>query len=193
MTAPRILLLGEPALRAHATEVVDFASEGIQGDFARLSEALQAFRAQHGFGRAIAAPQIGVPRRMVALCVEGRTLAVANPEITWRSEDTFTLWDDCMCFPGLLVRVRRHRSISLRYQDERGERSTWERLDPATSELLQHEMDHLEGVLAIDRAIDRESMVLREVFDAERARFLGQVDLGDQHGVHVRNLTRAHE
>lgn len=180
MTAPRVLLLGDPRLRVRAEAVGDFASAASEGDVARLHAALQAFRAAHGFGRAIAAPQIGLPRRVVALCLEGRSFAVVNPEVTWQSEETFTLWDDCMSFPGLLVRVRRHSSISLRYQDERGEARTWERLDRATSELLQHEVDHLDGVLALDRAIDRESIVLREVFDSDRARFLAQVDAATQ-------------
>jgi peptide deformylase len=99
-----------------------------------------------------------------------------NPEVTWVSRETFTLWDDCMSFPSLLVRVRRHHSISLRYRDEHGAPYEWPRLDQATAELVQHEMDHLDGILAVDRALDRDSLVLREVFEAQRTYFLQQVD-----------------
>jgi hypothetical protein len=78
---------------------------------------------------------------------------VVNPVFLHRSSDTFTMWDDCMSFPDLLVRVRRHDSISLRYQDQHGASHQMLRLDRPTAELLQHEIDHLDGILAIDRAL----------------------------------------
>lgn len=176
MNSPPILLLGDPRLRARADEVSEFGSPALQDCLAQLQAALGAFRARHGFGRAISAPQIGVARRVISLCLAGRSFAIVNPEITWRSEETFTLWDDCMSFPGLLVRLARHSSISLRYQDEHGNSCAWDRLDRGTSELLQHEIDHLDGLLAIDRVIDSDGIVLREVFEADRARFDAQVD-----------------
>lgn len=101
---------------------------------------------------------------------------IVNPEVTWTSDETFTMWDDCMSFPGLLVRLRRAASISVRYRDERGDAQEWEHVERAVAELLQHELDHLDGVLAIDRAVDRESLVLREVFESQRAHFSGLAD-----------------
>ena len=86
------------------------------------------------------------------------------------------MWDDCMSFPSLLVRLQRSYSISLRYRDEHGALHEWARLDQAASELLQHELDHLDGVLAVDRALDRHSLILREVFETQRTYFLQQVD-----------------
>ena len=103
-------------------------------------------------------------------------MLVINPEITWRSEEMFTLWDDCMSFPDLLVKVLRHRSISVRFLDERGSMQIWTRLGLAESELLQHEVDHLDGILAVDRALDRDSIVYRSVFESRRAEFAAQVD-----------------
>src|SRR5439155_19654778 len=94
----------------------------------------------------------------------------------WRSDETFTMWDDCMSFPSLLVKVRRYRSISLRYQDETGAARVWETLDQAAAELLQHEIDHLDGVLFIDRAEGPDALVHREVFEAQPERFRAQVD-----------------
>jgi peptide deformylase len=81
-----------------------------------------------------------------------------------------------MSFPWLMVRLRRHRSISLRYVDEEGLSREWNGLDPAASELLQHEIDHLDGVLAVDRALDRDSLVSRELYEADFAKFAAQVD-----------------
>ena len=81
-----------------------------------------------------------------------------------------------MCFPDLLVRVRRHRSVTLAFQDEAGAPGLWERLDPAASELLQHELDHLDGVLAIDRALDARSIIYRAAFEADPDGFRAQVD-----------------
>lgn len=141
-----------------------------------LLATLHAFRREHGFGRGIAAPQIGVSLRMVALAMEGWPEILLDPEITWRSEGTMTLWDDCMSFPGLLVRLRRHRSISVRFLDRDGRMHHRDRLDPEVSELLQHEIDHLDGVLAVDRALDRDSLVLREVWERDRERLSAPVD-----------------
>ncbi|HEV8714634.1 MAG TPA: peptide deformylase, partial [Candidatus Binatia bacterium] len=112
----------------------------------------------------------------IALNLGNGPLLLVNPEVTWTSSETFSMWDDCMSFPSLLVRVRRYQSISVRYLDEQGNRHEWSRLDQATAELLQHEIDHLDGILAVDRALDRDSLVLREVFETRRAYFVRQVD-----------------
>jgi peptide deformylase len=101
---------------------------------------------------------------------------LVDPHITWRSEETFTMWDDCMCFPDLLVRLRRHRAVSLEYVDERGEPVTWERLELPEAELLQHELDHLDGVLAVDRAEGIVDIVSRETFEELKEEFSRQVD-----------------
>ncbi len=99
-----------------------------------------------------------------------------NPELVWRSDETFTMWDDCMCFPDLLVRVRRHRSVSLRFLDREGQAHEWSKMDVAAAELLQHEIDHLDGVLALDRAIDREAIISRKAYNAAPEHFRAQVD-----------------
>ena len=86
------------------------------------------------------------------------------------------MWDDCMSFPWIMVRLRRHRSISLQYVDEDGRTREWRQLEQSISELLQHEIDHLDGILAIDRALDRESIISREVYERDFAQFARQVD-----------------
>ena len=71
------------------------------------------------------------------------------------------LWDDCMSFPNLLVKVRRHKRCSLRFYDENWKEQVW-RLEDDMSELIQHEYDHLNGILATQRAIDDKSYALAE-------------------------------
>lgn len=167
-----VLLLGDSRLRARSAEVEDFDA----ASFDALAAALDAFRKQHGFGRAIAAPQIGIARRFIAMNLGQGTFFIVNPVVTWRSEETFTMWDDCMSFPDLLVRVRRAKSLSLRYVDQHGTAKEWPDIDQATSELLQHEIDHLDGILAVDRALDRYSMVMRAEYERKRAQYDAMVD-----------------
>jgi peptide deformylase len=81
-----------------------------------------------------------------------------------------------MSFPWLMVKVERHRSVSLRYQNELGEYKEMNNVDQALSELLQHEIDHLDGILAIDRAQDRNSIISRDVYQLRKKEFDTQVD-----------------
>jgi len=175
-----ILPLGDPRLRLKALPVADLADPDFRAESARLQAVLEAFRSSHGFGRGVAAPQIGIAKRFIALNLGQGTRTLVNPELTWRSPETFTLWDDCMCFPGLLVRVRRHCSIGLAFQDEGGVQRHWEALGQVESELIQHECDHLDGILALDRAEGPEAIITREAFQAWRELFTGQVDYSIQ-------------
>ena len=83
-----------------------------------------------------------------------------NPEFSFLSDEKFELWDDCMSFPNLLVKVKRHKKIKISFRDENWKPQTWE-LDGGLSELLQHENDHLNGVLCTMRAIDEKSFKWR--------------------------------
>jgi peptide deformylase len=118
-----------------------------------LADTLHEFQRTHGFGRGIAGVQIGHLRRIIYIEIHGRFYELINPEVLRRSEERFELWDDCFSFPNLMVYVSRYRWVEVSYQDrEGGLKSLTAQEDFA--ELMQHEMDHLEGVLAIDRAID---------------------------------------
>jgi peptide deformylase len=152
-TAMEILLESDERLRRPNSLIdsIDALTRGqIEGCFATLT----GFRKRHGFGRALAAPQVCISRRLIAVDLGAGPFAVINPEIKWRSEEAFELWDDCFSVPDKLARVRRHRSISLSYRDEQFRLRRWERLPPDLSELLQHEIDHLDGVLMTDRALE---------------------------------------
>jgi peptide deformylase len=78
--------------------------------------------------------------------------ALINPHISRLSDDQIELWDDCFSFPELMVRVRRATQVRVEYLDERGAHCSID-AQGDLSELLQHEIDHLDGILAIQRAI----------------------------------------
>ena len=151
MAVRRILLLGEPGLYEKAVPIGP-GEEGLVASVARdLRDTLMEFRSRFGAGRAIAAPQIGVGRRIVYMDT-GRPVILVNPVLKDRSTEMMELWDDCMSFPGICVKVRRHRSCRVEYLDGGlGEASM--DLEGGLSELLQHETDHLDGVLATMRAV----------------------------------------
>jgi len=149
-----ILLLGNPLLHQASEEVKEEELQGMIPVIKRMYRLIQAFRQVYGFGRAIAAPQVGVLKRMIVKNgPEELSQVFFNPVITERSEETMTLWDNCMSFPQLFVRLRRHKGIRLVYRDITWEeKSIW--LEDGEAELLQHEIDHLDGILAIDHARD---------------------------------------
>jgi peptide deformylase len=159
MAIAEILLLGHPALRSNCEKVSDFSDPAICRTIENLRDTLNRFRVDHGFGRGIAAPQIGVPKRIIFTDVDG-PMALVNPEIVSHSRRTMTLWDDCFSFPDILVKVRRFVKIAVAFHDEDGRKKRLEAED-GMAELLQHEIDHVNGILAIDRAIDSSHIVLR--------------------------------
>ena len=118
-----------------------------------------AFREEYGWGRAIAAPQIGVPKQIVFLHVDEPQLFL-NPAVFEPSSEMTELWDDCMSFPDILVKVQRHLSCQVTYRDD----SWQERSIPVggvLAELLQHEIDHLHGILTTMRVVDGASLALQ--------------------------------
>jgi len=134
-----------------------------------LRHVLKAEREKHNLGRALAAPQIGAPIRVVyaELGAKQRWVLV-NPEIVDVGTDDFLVWDDCFSFPDLMVRVQRSHRIKVRYQDLRGKTQTVE-LEGDAAELIQHEMDHLDGVLAVDRAVGLDPFCLRTEWEKHYA------------------------
>ena len=159
MSIRRILQLGDPLLREISTPVP--TSAAAEPLFEDLQDTLHEFQRTHGFGRGISAVQIGAPKRLLYIELGGRAYRLRNPEFTFQSTETFRLWDDCFSFPDLLVWLERAERVRVRYEDEQGKTCELE-AEGAFSELLQHEMDHLDGILAMDRAIDRSSFCTRE-------------------------------
>jgi peptide deformylase len=150
----QVLVAGDPRLRGRAQPVAAITPD-IRDAIADVVDTLAAVRARHGFGRALAAPQIGIAKRIIAVDLGAGPFAVVNPEIRARSDDTFEVWDDCFSVPDELVRVRRHASVTIEYRDARFRDRLWRDLPRDLAELMQHELDHLDGVLMTDRALER--------------------------------------
>lgn len=150
-----ILPLGDPLLYQVCEPVAQEEVDGLRPAINDLLDLILQFRARYGAGRAIAAPQIGLMKRVICMNID-RPVVLINPVLSNLSDDMFELWDDCMCFPNLLVRLKRHRSLTITFRDLDWKQHSWE-LQDDLSELLQHEYDHLEGILATQRALDQKS------------------------------------
>lgn len=161
MPARRIIQLGDPLLRT-VSEPVPTHSQAARV-FEDLRDTLHEFRRTHGFGRGISAVQIGLAVRLIYIEFEGEVYKIRNPEYEFQSPEKFQMWDDCFSFPGLLVYLERSKSIRIKYADDTGGIRLLAASGPL-SELLQHEIDHLDGILAVDRALDRNSLCTREEY-----------------------------
>ena len=158
-TLSDLLLLGDPRLYEVCTPIVPDEKSLVSGWVADLHNVMQEVRAKYGFGRAIAAPQLGIMKRLIYMNID-KPVVFINPELVNLSDDLFELWDDCMSFPNLLVKVKRHQSLTIKYLDKNWQPQEWQ-MEDSLSELLQHEYDHLNGVLCTMRAIDEKSFKWR--------------------------------
>lgn len=159
MTVRDILLLGNPNLYEVSEAIQEEDLKHLPAAVSDLHDTLLEFRRKYGAGRAIAACQIGFAKRLIYMFID-RPVVFVNPSLENKSEAMMEVWDDCMCFPDLLVKVMRHRNCTIRFRDMNFKEQTME-LEGDLSELLQHEYDHLDGILAVSRAIDGHSFALR--------------------------------
>jgi peptide deformylase len=167
MAIRTVLQLGDPGLREIAKRVGDPTVPEIRRLVEDLADTLAYWKSTTGYGRAIAAPQIGSALRVIFLQLPGaEPWPLVNPQITERSEEKIVVWDACLSFLSIFMQVERHRKITVEYQDLRGERHEIQADEERNlSELLQHEIDHLDGILAIDRITDIRTMCTREEFE----------------------------
>lgn len=165
MAVKPILLLGNRKLFDVSKEVSETELPEIEQLINDLRDTLINFRKIHHVGRAIAAPQIDVFKRVVYMHTINPVIFI-NPSLHNFSDEKIELWDDCMSFPNLLVKVRRAKECSIRFKD-----LSWNDkeliLKDDLSELLQHECDHLDGILAVERAIDYKSFALKSEIEKQ--------------------------
>ncbi len=161
-----VLQLGNPILREQALPVADASADEIAALLDDLCDTLAHWKETTGYGRGIAAPQIGVLQRVIFLNIGGcNPWPMINPEIIEASDETIVVWDACLSFLTIFFRVTRHARIRVRYQDTTGMTHMLD-AEGDLSELLQHEIDHLDGVLALDRISDVRTIVSRTEFEA---------------------------
>jgi peptide deformylase len=167
MAVRTVRQLGDPVLREACKEVEDASAPEIRALIEDLSDTLAFWRKTTGYGRGIAAPQIGVARRVIFLRLPGEDpWPMINPKITERSSERIVVWDACLSFLSIFMQVERNRDITVRYQDLQGRTHEVQAGELRNlSELLQHEIDHLEGILCIDRVRDLRTVCTKEEFE----------------------------
>lgn len=138
----KIRLFGDPILRKKAKEVSDFEFvQNIKEEF------LKTMYLDDGVG--LAAPQVGISLRFFAIDDGNGPLIIVNPEIIDHSEEKELGEEGCLSLPGIFEDVLRYKWVKLRYQDEYGK--VHEQLfEGYSARIVQHERDHLDGILFID-------------------------------------------
>jgi peptide deformylase len=138
---------GDPILKSRATPVDRFDQSTV--DQVRRMAGLMA----DALGVGLAAPQLGISQRLLVYRVgpDAPLVALANPELEWASEEVETLEEGCLSIPGIHVDVERPLHVRVRAHDEHGQGRTVE-ASGLEARVIQHEIDHLDGVLMLDRA-----------------------------------------
>lgn len=174
MSVQPIHLLGSPILREPAGPVGQ-----VDDEIRRLVEDLfDTMRADHGVG--LAANQIGIGRRAAVVETENDDPVVLIDPVIVEREDSVRGEEGCLSIPEIYADVDRARRVVVETTTLDNERVRVAAED-LKARAIQHEIDHLDGILAVDRAVDRDSVVSREVFEANREAFARQVDytIGD--------------
>lgn len=154
-----ILLLGNQKLYEKSTEIQKSELNDLKATVDDLHDTLMNFRKTYNAGRAIAAPQIGIQKRLLYMHID-KPVVFINPFIRFVDDELMDVLDDCMSFPNLLVKVIRHKRCIIEYIDMDWNECSMN-LEGDLSELLQHEYDHLDGILATMRAIDNKSFYIK--------------------------------
>jgi peptide deformylase len=154
-----ILLLGNEQLYEVCEAVEKSELDNLKEVIHDLHDTLMDYKDSYGAGRAIAAPQIGVKKRLIYMYIN-QPVVLINPVIEFPDNEMMKVLDDCMSFPGLYVYVMRHTRCTVDYIDTNWKKCTM-KLEGDLSELLQHEYDHLDGITAVMRAIDLKSFVMK--------------------------------
>ena len=157
-----IVTLGADVLRQKAQTVNVFDEELIS-----LIDAMK--EAMHGEGIGLAAPQVGVGKRLFICQPEGHSLYVfINPEITLTSEELSGYEEGCLSIPGIWADVTRPQQIQIQAFNEKGKPFRVD-ADGILARVIQHELDHLNGVLFIDHVSDRKREKLVKEYEKKQA------------------------
>ena len=155
--------LGDPVLKSRATPVDQF-DDALRAQIARMGGLMN-----DALGVGLAAPQIGLSQRLLVYRVgqDAPLIALVNPEIEWRSGDEEVAEEGCLSIPGIAVDVDRPVHVRVRAQDESGDERVVE-ASGLEARVIQHEIDHLDGVLILDRTSkDQRKEAMRALREAE--------------------------
>ena len=161
MSVKNILMIGNELLRKKA-ERIDFEKDPVDRYIQDLRDTLRHTQKEKKIGRAIAGPQIGCLKRILCMETKEQRITMINPRIAHKSPDTFEVWDSCFSADvAFLGTTLRYKAISVAYTNENQEEIHKDFTDDL-SELFQHEIDHLEGILFTDRIIDNQIIMRSE-------------------------------
>jgi peptide deformylase len=164
MAVKKVLMIGNPKLRKKSTNITDFGDQ-LQKIILDLKDTLTHLQETKKIGRALAAPQVGYMKKVIYYGLPEEPFVMVNPKISEKSEDKFWVWDSCFSFDvAFFVEIERHQKIKVEYQNEKGELIIKE-FNGDLSELVQHETDHLAGVLATDHLTDVKRIILRQEWE----------------------------
>lgn len=141
----QLMTIGEPVLRGESNPVTKFNNIRLPLILRDMAETMYR---ENGVG--LAAPQIGIKRRLVVIDVGDGLMELVNPEITHFSEETVGMVEGCLSVPGKRGYVVRPEKVTVKAQDRKGDFFTIE-ADGLLARCLQHEIDHLDGVLYVDK------------------------------------------
>jgi peptide deformylase len=158
--------LGDPVLKSRATEIDRFDG-ALKNQVSRMAGLMH-----DALGIGLAAPQLGIAQRLLVYRIgpDAPLIALINPEIEWQSQDADVLEEGCLSLPGVQLDIERPLHVRIHARDEEGEGRSIE-ASGLEARVIQHELDHLDGVLILDRA-DREQrkLAMRAIREAELAR-----------------------
>ncbi len=139
----QILKYPDPVLKKKSEEVTEITDE-----IKRLAQDLkETMFARQGIG--LAAPQVGIPKRIIVV-QEKTPLVFINPKIVKKSSETTLEQEGCLSFPGIFLKIKRANEIEIKALNEEGAKISF-KSEGLMARVFQHEIDHLDGVLCIDR------------------------------------------
>jgi peptide deformylase len=157
---------GDPVLKSRATPVERF-DDALQRQVSRMSGLMN-----DALGVGLAAPQVGLSQRLLVyrVGIDAPLIALVNPELEWSSDDQDVLEEGCLSIPDVNVDVERPVHVRVRGRDEHGDTRLIE-ASGLEARVIQHEMDHLDGVLILDRTSrEQRKEAIRAMREAERER-----------------------
>ena len=162
-----VLQIGNPVLRKKCAKTTGFGPL-LRETLDDMRDTLTHLQKTKTIGRALAAPQIGLLKRIIYIQTPDLTLYMINPEISYKSPEMFEVWDSCFSFDvSFFVKINRHKKIAVDFQDENGKYFS-KTCSNELSELLQHEIDHLGGILATDHLTDPKNIIMRSEWEKLR-------------------------
>ncbi len=168
----RILQSGDPGLRK-VSQVIDkkeIEADSVQGLIAHMQTILNGIKAiSDENGNALSAPQVGNSVRLVVLRIDGEFVVMINPELEPTSDQKFAFQEECFSLYHLRATVQRHYAVKVDYLDHAGEKQT-RHLTGEEAGLVQHEVDHLNGILFTDLIDEVQVSTIDEQYQNEPQR-----------------------